>query len=450
MKLELSEVVKAVTGEVVYKNNDGKFNKVSTDTRKITNGDMFIALRGKNFNGNDYIDKAIELGASVVIADEVKPNIKGEATIIKVKDTKKALGDLAKFYRQTLNIKVVSVTGSAGKTSTKDLTAALLSGKFKVFKTEENFNNDIGLPLMILKLDDSYDVAVLEMGTNNFGEITYLSNIARPDIGLMTNIGVAHIEYFKTRENILKEKLSIADYFEKENILIVNGENDLLSQIKDNKKYKLEKVGYNKLYDIHAESIELNSDNTNFTVVSKDNSKHRFTLPLVGEHNVLNALLGIEACLDLGMTFEEMEKGLSNFKNSKMRLEIIEKNGYTIINDSYNANPDSMKVALNVLKEYKGKRKIAVLGTMGELGDFSIKSHKEVAEFANNICDALYTTGEYSNQYKEGFKENTFIYKDRNELVKNLQENLEEGDVVLVKASFSQKFREIVSYLKNN
>lgn len=449
MKLELSEVVKAVNGEIVYKNNDGKFIKVSTDTRKIQKGDMFIALRGKNFNGNDYIDKAIKLGASVVIADEVKSDIDGEATIIKVDDTRKALGNLAKYYRQTLNIKVVSVTGSAGKTSTKDLTAALLSGKFKVFKTQENFNNDIGLPLMILELDDSYDVAVLEMGTNNFGEITYLADIARPDIGLMTNIGVAHIEYFKTRENILKEKLSIADYFGKDNILIVNGENDLLSQIKDDKKYKLEKVGYNKLYDVFAEDLKCNQNSTSFTAVCKD-KKYTFTLPLVGEHNVLNALLGIRACLDLGMTFEQMEEGLSNLKGSKMRLEFIEKNGYTIINDSYNANPDSMKVALNVLKEYKGKRKIAVLGTMGELGDFSEKSHKEVGSFAKDICDMLYTTGEYSSQYEDGFKENTFIFKDKDELVKNLRKNLQEGDVVLVKASLSQKFREIVNYLKNN
>lgn len=214
LDLNIQEVIEAVNGEIIVKNNDGHFNKISTDTRKIENDNLFVALKGANFNGNTYAVSAIEKGASVVIVDEIKfekEDLKCKGTVIKVKDTKVALGDLARYYRKKLGIKVVGITGSTGKTSTKDLIAAFLSGKYKVFKTQGNFNNEIGLPLMIFELNKDYDVAVLEMGTSNFGEINTLAGIALPDIAAITNVGVAHIEYLKTRENILKEKMSISD-----------------------------------------------------------------------------------------------------------------------------------------------------------------------------------------------------------------------------------------------
>lgn len=201
LDLNIQEVIEAVNGEIIVKNNDGHFNKISTDTRKIENDNLFVALKGANFNGNTYAVSAIEKGASVVIVDEIKfekEDLKCKGTVIKVKDTKVALGDLARYYRKKLGIKVVGITGSTGKTSTKDLIAAFLSGKYKVFKTQGNFNNEIGLPLMIFELNKDYDVAVLEMGTSNFGEINTLAGIALPDIAAITNVGVAHIEYLKT------------------------------------------------------------------------------------------------------------------------------------------------------------------------------------------------------------------------------------------------------------
>ena len=217
LDLNLNEVIKAVNVEIIVQNNDGAFNKISTDTRRIEEGNLFFALKGENFNGNNYAVQAVEKGASIVIVDEVNFNneeLNGKGTIIKVKDTRIALGDLAAYYRTKLGIKVVSITGSTGKTSTKDLIAAFLSGKYRVFKTQGNFNNEIGLPLMIFQLSKEYDIAVLEMGTSNFGEIHRLASIAKPDIAAITNVGVAHIEYLKTRENILKEKMSISDFFE--------------------------------------------------------------------------------------------------------------------------------------------------------------------------------------------------------------------------------------------
>lgn len=451
LDLNLNEIIKAVDGEVIVQNNDGVFNKISTDTRKIEEGNLFFALKGENFNGNNYAVSAIEKGASVVIVDEINfknEELNGKGTLIKVKDTRTALGDLAAYYRNKLGIKVVSITGSTGKTSTKDLIAAFLSGKYRVFKTQGNFNNEIGLPLMIFELSKDYDIAVLEMGTSNFGEIHRLASIAKPDIAAITNVGVAHIEYLKTRENILKEKMSISDFFENKNDLVINCENDMLNTVKESEKYNLQKTGYDESYDLYARNVKLTCDTTSFEAVTKDNKSHNFTLNMVGEHNVLNALLGIQIGLDLGLTFEEMEKGLENFKATSMRLEFIKKDNFTIINDSYNANPDSMKAALNVLKSYSGKRKIAILGTMGELGSHAEDAHREVGSFAKDRADVLLTTGDFKECYKEGFGSGTFVYDTKEDLIAGLKAMMKDGDTLLVKASRSAKFEEIIKELE--
>lgn len=450
LDLNLAEIIKAVDGEIIVKNNEGIFNKISTDTRKIQENNLFIALKGENFNGNDYTIQAIEKGASIIIIDDVKfkiEELKNRGTIIKVKDTKEALGDLARFYRKKIGVKVVGITGSTGKTSTKDLVAAFLSGKYKVFKTQGNFNNGIGLPLMIFELSKDYDIAVLEMGMSNFGEINKLASIALPDVGAITNIGVAHIEYLKTRENILKEKMSITDFFENKNSLIVNCENDMLKTIVECDKFNLERVGYDSTYNLYSKNIKLTSENTSFDVVTDDNENYRFTLNMVGEHNVLNALIGIQIARNFGLTFEEMEKGLGNFNATSMRLEVINKDKFTIINDSYNANPDSMKAALEVLKNYSGSRKIAVLGTMGELGDYAEEAHIQVGEFAKDKADILLTTGEFKEYYKKGFGERTMVFESKQELMQRLTDMIKVNDTILIKASRSAKFEEITKYL---
>ena len=448
MELSLDEIVKAIDGRVIINKENLIFNEVCTDTRKIEKDNLFIALKGANFNGNDYAKMAIEKGASLVIIDEINFDInefENKAAVIKVDDTKKALGNLAKYYRKKLGIKVVGITGSTGKTSTKDLVAAFLSGKYRVFKTQGNFNNDIGLPLMILKLDKNYDIAVLEMGMSNFGEIRTLADIARPDIAAITNVGVAHIEYLKTRENILKEKMSISDYFGEKNELVINCENDMLRTVDRNQNFVLERTGYNKDYDLYAENIELNSKSTAFDAVTRENDRCRFTLNMVGEHNILNALLGIKVSLDLGVTFDEMKKGLENFKATSMRLEIINKKNFTIINDSYNANPDSMKAALDVLYNYSGKRKIAVLGTMGELGDYAYKAHTEIGEYAKDKVDILLTTGEFKKYYEDGCENKCISFENKEELINKLRKYINDEDVILVKASRSAKFEEIIN-----
>ena len=451
MDLSLSEIIEAVNGEILVNNHEVNINKVSTDTRKIEKDNLFIALKGENFNGNDYVTHAIEKGVSIVIIDEIKfeiEEVKGTSVIVKVKNAREALGDLARFYRKKIGVKVVGITGSTGKTSTKDLVAAFLSGKYKVFKTQGNFNNEIGLPLMILELSKEYDIAVLEMGTSNFGEINYLASIAIPDVAAITNVGVAHIEYLKSRENILKEKMCIADFFKDNNSLIVNCENDMLKTLEQGDKFKIEKIGYDESYDVCARNVELTSEKTSFDVVTKDKESYRFTLNMVGQHNVLNALLGIQISRDFGLTFEEMEKGLENFNATSMRLEIINKDKFTIINDSYNANPDSMKAAIEVLKCYSGARKIAVIGTMGELGDYAKEAHTQVGEFARGKADIVLTTGEFRQCYEEGFKEGTRVFETKQELMESLANMIKKDDTILIKASRSEKFEEIIKYIE--
>jgi len=451
LDLSLSEIIEAINGEILVKNNEGKFNKISTDTRKIEKDNLFIALKGENFNGNDYVINAIKKGVSIIIIDEVNFKIEelnDSITIIKVENAKIALGDLARFYRKKISIKVVGITGSTGKTSTKDLVAAFLSGKYKVFKTQGNFNNEIGLPLMIFELSKDYDIAVLEMGTSNFGEINRLASIALPDVAAITNIGLAHIEYLKTRENILKEKMCITDFFEDHNSLIINCEDDILKTTIEHEKFKLQRVGYNKSYDIYAENIELTYKTTSFNIVTKDKETYKFTLNMIGEHNVLNALIGIQIAKDFGLTFDEMRKGLENFNATSMRLEFINKNNFTIINDSYNANPDSMKAALKVLGNYSGARKIAVIGTMGELGDYAKEAHIEVGRFAKGKADILLTTGKFKECYEEGFKEGTMIFETKQELVEKLTNMIQTNDTILVKASRSEKFEEIIKNIE--
>lgn len=447
MELTFEELLKYCNGKVIVDKGEKTFNTLSTDTRNIKNGNVFLALKGENFNGNKYVKEAFKKGATVAIVDEVlfdENNIDG--VVIKVNDGKRALLDIAKGYREKLGLKVVGITGSTGKTSTKDLVSAFLSGKYKVFKTKGNFNNEIGLPLMVLQLDSSIDVAVLEMGMSDFNEIHNLADCARPDIAMITNIGVSHIENLKTRENILKAKMEITDFFNKDSVLILNEEDDMLTTVSD-KEYKIVKTGYNENYDYYANNIKLTKETTSFDLNYNGNS-YKIELPMVGKHNVLNALLAIGASFELGLTVEEMLNGLKNMEATSMRLEFIDGDGFEIINDCYNASPDSMKAALDVLSSRDG-RKIAILGTMRELGDESSNSHKEVAKYASNKVDMLICSGEFIDDFKEGFeKEQIKLYNTKVNLIKDLNSIIKPGDVILVKASRGEKFEEIVEALK--
>lgn len=450
MELTFLELIEAIDGEVLVDSKNNNFNSLCIDTRKIEKDNIFLAINGDNFNGNSYVKGAFEKGASIAIIDEIlfdMEELKGKGTIVKVNNTLDALLSLANYYRKKLGIKVVGVTGSTGKTSTKDLIAAFLSDKYKVFKTKGNFNNQIGLPLMILELDSSYDVAVLEMGMSDLGEIHLLAETALPDIGVITNVGLSHIENLKTRENILKAKMEITDFFNENNELIVTGEDSKLKKI-NSECFKIIKIGYNHEYEVYGTNIILKEEETEFEA-NLDGKHHKFRLPMAGKHNVLNAMLAIAVANKLGLTFESMEKGIANLEATSMRLQLIKKDKFVIINDCYNASPDSMKSSLDVLNTYESGRRVAILGTMNELGHEAFNAHKEVGEYATNKVDKLVVIGDYRESFKDGFNgKDIEIYKTKEEFISNVQTLVKENDILLVKASRGMKFEDIVNSIE--
>lgn len=449
LELNLQEIVKATKGALLKEADVKEIKAVSTDTRKIEEGTMFIALKGENFNGNNYVLDAFNKGAKIAIVDEVKCDLnelKEDVVLIKVQNTGRALMDLAKFYREKLGLKVVGITGSAGKTSTKDLVAAVLSDKYKVFKTKGNFNNEIGLPLMILELDSTYDVAILEMGMRGLGQIKELAEIASPDLGIITNIGISHIEILKTRENILKAKMEIATFFDKNNTLVVCGNDDFLGALPE-AQYKIVKTGVGENFEIGAKNIALEELSSKFTVYDGE-KEEEFSLDMPGEHNISNLMLGIAIAKELGVSFEEMKRGLKNIEATSMRLELIKKDGFSILNDCYNSSPVAVKSAIDVMKNIEGKRRIAVLGTMRELGHKSEEAHREIGKYAKeNGIEKVLCFGDFSENIKEGYGEGCTVYENKEELIKDLLNIICEGDIILVKASRSLKFEEITKAL---
>ncbi|EGT3598740.1 UDP-N-acetylmuramoyl-tripeptide--D-alanyl-D-alanine ligase [Clostridium perfringens] len=449
LELNLQEIVKATKGALLKEADVKEIKAVSTDTRKIEEGTMFIALKGENFNGNNYVLDAFNKGAKIAIVDEVKCDLnelKEDVALIKVENTGRALMDLAKFYREKLGLKVVGITGSAGKTSTKDLVAAVLSDKYKVFKTKGNFNNEIGLPLMILELDSTYDVAILEMGMRGLGQIRELAEIASPDLGIITNIGISHIEILKTRENILKAKMEIATFFDKNNTLVVCGNDDFLGALPE-AEYKIVKTGVGENFEIGAKNIALEELSSKFTVYDGE-KEEEFSLDMPGEHNISNLMLGIAIAKELGVSFEEMKRGLKNIEATSMRLELIKKDGFSILNDCYNSSPVAVKSAIDVMKNIEGKRRIAVLGTMRELGHKSEEAHEEIGKYAKeNGIEKVLCFGDFSENIKEGYGEGCTVYKNKEELINDLLNIICEGDIILVKASRSLKFEEITKAL---
>ena len=449
LELNLQEIVKATKGALLKEADVKEIKAVSTDTRKIEEGTMFIALKGENFNGNNYVLDAFNKGAKIAIVDEVKCDLnelKEDVALIKVQNTGRALMDLAKFYREKLGLKVVGITGSAGKTSTKDLVAAVLSDKYKVFKTKGNFNNEIGLPLMILELDSTYDVAILEMGMRGLGQIRELAEIASPDLGIITNIGISHIEILKTRENILKAKMEIATFFDKNNTLVVCGNDDFLGALPE-AEYKIVKTGVGENFKIGAKNIALEELSSKFTVYDGE-KEEEFSLDMPGEHNISNLMLGIAIAKELGVSFEEMKRGLKNIEATSMRLELIKKDGFSILNDCYNSSPVAVKSAIDVMKNIEGKRRIAVLGTMRELGHKSEEAHEEIGKYAKeNGIEKVLCFGNFSENIKEGYGEGCTVYENKEELIKDLLNIICDGDIILVKASRSLKFEEITKAL---
>ena len=465
MNLKIKDILKCTNGKLIIGDIEKECKNYSKDTRTIKKGDTYIGIKGEKFDGSSFWKDALNNGAETVIInniklDEIEEYKKQNKNIIQVEDTIKAIGEMAsykmKIQKEKYNLKVVGVTGSVGKTSTKDIIANVLSKKYKVLKTEGNNNNHIGLPLTILRLQNE-EIAVIEMGMNHLGEISYLTKIAKPDIAVITNIGTSHIGNLGSRENILKAKLEILEGMDKKKI-VINNDNDLLNKwyLENKNNIEIHTFGIKNESEFKAENIKLKENSSEFICENK-NEKINIEVPVGGEHFILNALCGLTVGKLLNLNNEEIKKGIKDFKLTAKRMEINHlKNNITIINDSYNASYESMKASISNLKNMNGERKIAVLGDMFELGDFSEKLHKEVGtEIYKNKIDKLYLIGNYSKfigeeAEKEGYKkENIFYFENKDELFNNLKNNLKSGDVILIKASNGMKLFEIAEKLKN-
>ena len=455
--MKVKEILNVTKGKMLCGNEELEVENFSKDTRTIQKGDIYIGIKGEKFDGSNFWNQALDAGATAVIisniqiSKEEKEKYKDKA-IIQVEDTLEALYEIAKYKRSLYNIPVIAVTGSVGKTSTKDIIASVVSQKYKTLKTEGNNNNNIGLPLTILKLKD-HEALVVEMGMNHFGEISLLTNIAKPTLAVITNIGTSHIGNLGSRENILKAKLEILEGMKIPRV-IINNDNDLLHKWYEENKEKIEihTYGINNSSDIIAEKIELGEEKSKF-VAKTSSEKVNIDVPVGGEHFVYNALCGFMVGKVLGLTSKEIQNGISKFELTKKRMDIRTlKNGATLINDSYNASYESMKASLKYLSNRTDLRKIAVLGDMLELGEFSKKLHEKVGEeVANNNIDILICRGEFAKDIilkaSQNNKTQCILLQNNEEILGKLQEILREGDVVLIKASNGMKFYEICQKL---
>ena len=464
MNLKIKDILKCTNGKLIIGDIEKECTNYSKDTRTIKKGDTYIGIKGEKFDGSSFWKDALNNGAETVIINNIKLNEieeykKQNKNIIQVEDTIQAIGEMAslkmRILKDTYNLKVVGVTGSVGKTSTKDIIANVLSEKYKVLKTEGNNNNHIGLPFTILRLQDE-EIAVIEMGMNHLGEISYLTKIAKPDIAVITNIGTSHIGNLGSRENILKAKLEILEGMEKKKI-VINNDNDLLHKwyLKNKGDIEIHTFGIKNESEFKAKNIKLEENSSEFTCENK-NEKINIEVPVGGEHFILNALCGLTVGKLLNLNNEEIKNGIKGFKLTAKRMEINHlKNNITIVNDSYNASYESMKASISNLKNMHGTRKIAVLGDMFELGDFSEKLHREVGtEIYKNKIDKLYLVGNYAKfigdeAKKEGYaKENILYFENKEDLLKDLKSNLQNGDVVLIKASNGMRLFEVAEILE--
>lgn len=448
--LTLKEIIDVTNGNLVYGNENEECISFERDTRAIKDGDIFIGFKGETVDGGIRYKEALENGAKGCIinkcANENLEKIENKF-ILEVEDTILATQQIAKLKRKKYNIPVVAITGSVGKTSTKDIIASVVSEKYDVLKTQGNMNNHIGLPMTILGLRN-HTAMVVEMGMNHFGEISTLTKIAKPTIAVITNVGTAHIGNLGSRENILKAKLEILEGLSKDGTVVINNDNDLL-----HKWYLENKDNYNIVtYGIENDSMEKAQDINYLESSSKYNLKNEgvIEVPVGGEAFVYNSLAAISVGKALGIGMDKIKQGILKFELTKMRLDVQKSSkGYTIINDCYNANYDSMKSALQYLNRTPGNRKIVVLGDMLELGDFSKKLHEGVGNAViENKVDILITVGkEAKNIAKIAIENNveTYEYTDNNSAISKLKEILNSEDVVLVKASNSMNFKEIVS-----
>ncbi len=458
--IKVEDILNITNGELIIGNKNLICENFSKDTRQINKNDVYIGIKGEKFDGNEFWKEALEKGASCVIVENIivteEEKIKyNNKTIIKVDDTLEALYKIARFKRDLYNIPVIAITGSVGKTSTKDIVANVVSKKYNTLKTIGNNNNNIGLPFTILKLKE-HEAAVIEMGMNHFGEIRLLASIAKPNICIITNIGTSHIGNLGSRENILKAKLEILEE-SKDVKVILNNDNDLLHKwyIENKQNWNIKTYGIENKSDFNAENIKLYTDGSEFTC-NISGKEQKIKVPVGGEHFVLNSLCAITVGEMLKIDINDIKNGIQEFELTKKRMDIKElPNGIKIINDAYNASFESMQATLQYLTEFKENRKIAILGDMFELGEYSKELHEKVGkEVVKNKIDILICNGDNAKNIvlqakKEKMNPESIYYvENKQDILKIVKEIAKKGDIILLKASNGMRFFELANAIQ--
>lgn len=467
--LTLSNIARVTDGKYFGPEDKKEFTvtDIVTDSRKVTPGCLFVAIRGERTDGHKFIQQVTEAGAAAVLAERDPDTLRREygiptdlsITAVRVPSTLQAVKDIAEFYLRQLNKPIVGIVGSVGKTSTKEMTAAVLSQKYRVLKTEGNFNNELGVPMTVFRMREEDEIGVIEMGINHFGEMHRLASIVHPNTVIMTNIGTAHLEFLKSRDGILKAKSEVFDFFQSDGHIILNGDDDKLSTIEEKSgvrpvRFGLAKEGYSHPNDFYAEEIEPQGlDGTKCRIITPAGS-FLVLIPMPGQHMIYNALAGAAAGLAYGLTLDEIRRGIESCESLSGRFHIIHTGKLTLIDDCYNANPASMKASLDILRNGSG-RKIAVLGDMGELGEQSEQLHEEVGEYAGRSkLDGIFCIGPLSKAICRGARKTaspkTDIrhFKSMDKFLEEVPGLLEDGDTILVKASHYMEFGKIVKELQ--
>lgn len=446
-------------------NKNLPFNTVCTDSRETEKGSLFVALGGERVDGHDYISSALARGGECVLCERIPENLNDRKYVaLVVKDTLRAVGELAKAYDRRINNKKIAITGSVGKTTTKEFVAAVLSEHLRLHKTEGNYNSTLGMPLSLLSMTNDTQVSVLEMGMSNFGEIEYLSRIAEPDIAVITNIGSSHMEYLGSRENICSAKLEIVKGLKSGGMLLLNGDEPLLRNRKELDGKNCKYVGFSADCDVRATNVRVGIEKTYFDITYDGKTVEDIAIPIVGEHYVYAALFAYSIAVSMGLSEDIIERGLGNFRSVGMRQTIFNIGDITVIQDCYNASPESMRASIgvlhNVVRQRGYGRMTALLGDMYELGICSDSAHESVGlEFARRGGSALYTFGELANTIADGAvlggMDNEKIFRNldlsRPDISGEMLINtLRAGDMLLVKASRGVRAERIIEYLREN
>lgn len=449
-----AELIEAVNGRLLWGSSERIFSGITTDSRKVAKDNLFIPLVGEKFDGHNYIEQCFDSGAAVCLTQKPIPE-RADCSAILVNDTAKALKDIAAWHRNKYNIPVVGITGSVGKTSTKDMIACVLSKKYKVLKTQGNFNNEIGLPLTLLNLEENHEAAVIEMGMSGFGEISRLTAVTQPEVAVITNIGVSHIEKLGSQQGILKAKLEILEGLKPDGLVVLNGDDPLLKEQRGKLGFRTVFYGMDTALDYGAENYEsLGEEGTSFNITFDDNT-YKVKVPVPGVHNVYNALAAIAVGIEMNIPMDTIVDGIAEFSPGNMRQNIISHKGIKIINDAYNASPQSMQAAINVLEELSVKtRGIAVLGDMLEMGEMAEELHCSVGNFIRDKkIKYLITVGKYSENISRAVADsgNSTIqlchFNNNSDALEYIINIVKQGDYILIKGSRGMKMEQIAEGL---